>query len=204
MKKHLTEKQLKKLVKYIPPDELEQQEKDWEEVPDGYWKSVNFWYEFLKFYLASYSIDHYTLSVIIHEIQVQFHRYERIYLSYMDSIPLTHTGATGLLNALTVFDNNFLNIESIMIKVKSRTPFAENYIPNNIDDFRIKDAIPVNYCITGKEVILEIFNLLRKNRHKFEILSGSEMKLSGNKFEFVKKNKPKIYFRKISSEILYN
>ncbi len=86
MKKHLTEKQLKKLVKYIPLDELVQQEKDWEEVPDGYWKSVNFWYKFLKLYLASYSIDHYTLAVIIHEIQVQYHRYERLYLSYMDSI----------------------------------------------------------------------------------------------------------------------
>ena len=203
MKTHLTDDQIVKLFKYIPLIEMQYQEEYWGNVPESFWDSVNDWYEFLKQYLEGYSIDHHTLAIILHEIHVQYHRYKRTYLSYTDSIPLTHLGAKGLLNALTSFEENFLNVESIMIKTKSHTPFASNYKPKKLNDFRIKDDKPVTIRITGKEVILELFKLLRKNKNNFEILSESEEKLSGETFEFVKKNKPKIYFRKMSSVILY-
>lgn len=152
-------------------------------------------------YLKDYPIDHHSLSVILHEIQIQFHHYERKYLSFKDSIPLTHIGATGLLNALESFDQNFLNIESINIKTKSQKPFTKDHITKNIDDFRIQDSIPETCRITGKEVILQLFELVNKNKHVFENLSKSEEKLFGEPYEFIVTNKPKLYIRKRYSPV---
>ena len=197
IKKHLSDEQIEKLVRYIPLTELEFQEEYWGTVPNSYWDSVNNWYEFLKQFLESHPIDHHSLAIIMHEIQVQYDSYERKYLSYKDSIPINHSGATGLLNAIESFDNHFLNIESIIIKTKSHAPFKKDHITENINDFLIKDHIPISYRIIGKEVLLEIFRLLRNNKDKFETLSKSEEKLSGKTFDFIKKNKPKVYFRKM-------
>lgn len=204
IKKHITDKQIKKLLKYISLAELEYQEEYWGKVPDGYWKYVHKWYEFLNHFLESYPIDHYILAIIMYEIQVQYHCYERKYLSYKDTIPIMHSGANGLLKALESFDENFLNIESIIIKTKSHTPFPKDFELKNLNDFRTKDSQPVTYKITGHEVILEIFKLLSNNKNIFETLSKSEEKLSGKTYDFIMKNKPKVYFRKISSEIFYN
>ena len=57
MKTRLTDKQIKKLFKYIPLTELEYQEEYWGNVPESFWDSVNDWYEYLKQYLEGYTID---------------------------------------------------------------------------------------------------------------------------------------------------
>ncbi len=203
MKTSISNKQLKKILKFVSLEELEFQEEHWEEVPDSYWERVNNWNEFLIDYLKEYPVDHYTLSVILHEIQTQFHHYERKYLSFNDSIPLSHIGATGLLKALKSFDQNFLNIESINIKTKLQKPFSKDHITKNIDDFRTKDSIPETYRITGKEVILQLFELVKMNKHIFENLSKSEEKLFGETYQFIVNNKPKLYIRKRYSPIIY-
>ena len=203
MKTSISDKQLKKLLKYVPLEDLKLQEEHWGEVPDTYWIRVDEWYMFLIDYLKEYPVDHFSLSIILHEIQTHYHQYERKYFSYKESIPLAHSGAKGLLDALESFNDNFMNIESIQIQIKKHKPFTKDHITRDINEFRMKYAIPKTFKLTGKEVIIQLFKLVKENKHIFEPLSKSEEKLSGETYEFIIKNKPELFIRKLYSPVIY-
>ncbi len=203
MKKHLTEKQLKKLLKYISSEELKFQEVHWGKVPNTYWERVDMWHNFLLHYFPSDKIDHFVLALILLEMQSFYNLYTRIYDKKFKTDPMIDRGATGLLKSLDLFNANFLNIETINIKVKKLNPLTNKYKLSTLKDLSTKDAIIDNYIIEGKEVIIELFKLINNNQSIFQKISDREKKYEEKAPQVLIKNKPDIYLRKQFSPILY-
>ena len=203
MKKHITNKQLKKLLKYISPVELKFQEDHWGKVPETYWERVDMWYNFLIRYFPYYKIDHFVLAIILLEMQSYYNLYSRIYDKKFKTDPVSNNGATGFMESLELFNTNFLNIESLNIKVRDLHPLSSKDVPKTIDDLTFKDAIIKNYKIEGKEVIIELFKLINNHRDVFQKISDREKKYEKKAAQVLINNKPDIYSRKLFSPILY-
>jgi len=203
MKKHLTNEQLKKLLKYISPEELKFQEKHWGKVPYIYWERVNMWYNFLKRYFLNYEFDHFILSIILLEMQSFSTLNTRNYNKKFKTDQISDKGATGLLESLELFKTNFMNIESINIKVRVLHHLSTENVPKTIDDLTSKDSMIKNYKIEGKEVIIELFRLINNHRDVFQKIYDMEKRYDGKTAQIIIKDKPKIYLRKRFSPILY-
>jgi len=203
MKKHITDKQLKKLLKYLSPDELKFQEDHWGKVPETYWERVDMWYNFLIHYFSDYKIDHCVLAIILFEMQSYHNLHSRIYDKKFKTDPVSNNGATGFMESLELFNTNFLNIESLNIKVRDLHPLSTEDVPKTIDDLTFKDSIIKNYKIEGKEVILELFRLINENKDIFQKIADAENKYDEGSYQLKKINKPKTYLRKEFSPVIY-
>ncbi len=203
MIKHITDKQLKKLLKYISPEELIFQEEHWSNLPETYWERVDRWYNFLIHYFPDYKIDHFILAIILLEMHSYFNLYARIYDKKFKADPVSNNGATGLLESLELFNTNFLNIESLNIKVRALHPLSTEDVPKTIDDLTFKDSMTKNYKIEGKEVILELFKLINENKDIFQRIADAEKKYDEGLYRLQKGNKPKTYLRKEFSPVIY-
>ena len=203
MKKQITEKQLQKIIKYISPEELTFQEDHWGKVPETYWERVDRWNNFLMHYFQEYKLDHFILAIILLEMQNYFNLYARIYDKKFEIIPICDDGATGLLKCLEMFDANFLNIESVSIKVRALHPLSIEDKPESFKDIVTRDSSVKNYKIEGKEVILKLFRIINENKDSFQEIAEGENRFDDDKFQLQKKNKPKTYMRKKFSPLIY-
>jgi len=202
MEKSLSKKDKEKVEKYISLDEMNFLKKHYGEVPDTYWERVDMWYDFLKHYYPNEKIDHFVLAVILIEIQSYYNLYARIYNKKFNIDPVVDQGGKGLLESLDLFNNNFLNIESIDIKVKKFKRLKDDIKTITFNDLSAHSSTN-KYKIEGKEVIIEIFKLINNNRYVFQKISDREMKYEKTVTKILKKNKPKIYLRRRFSKILF-
>ncbi len=203
MQTYISDKQLKKVLKYISPDELLFQEEHWDFVPDTYWERINMWNDFLFHNFPDKKIDHFILAIILLEMQSYFNIYARIYDKKFEIIPVCDDGVTGLLKCLEMFNVNFLNIESVSIKVRALHPLSIEDKPESFDDIVSRDSSVKNYKIEGKEVILKLFRIINENKDSFQEIADGENRFDDDIFRLQKKNKPKTYLRKIFSPIIY-
>ena len=204
MEKSLSKKDKEKVEKYISLDEMNFLKKHYRKIPDTYWERVEPLYDMLKIYFESFSIDHRILAVIILEMQSFYTHYERLRYKAKVTVPVMNSGATGLIDALDLFNSNFLNIESVRITVRGSNPLDSDFTPNTLDELKLKDVLPGTFIIKGKEVLIELFRILNEKRQVFNELAQTEQKYMESKYLKLKKKKPKSYLRKIYSKILYH
>ncbi len=203
MKKGLSKKEKEKVEKYILLEEMKFLEKHWGKIPETYWQRVDMWYNFLIYYFPEYKIDHFILAAILLEMQSFHNLYARIYNKKFRTDPMVDKGAKGLLESQDLFNDNFLNIESINIKVKNLKPLKKDNKAKTFEDLTTQDSKIKNYKIEGKEVIIEIFKLINNNLSVFQKISDREKKYEEKTTQILMKNKPDIYLRKRFSTILY-
>lgn len=204
MKKGLLKKEKEKIEKYISLDEMNFLKEHYGEVPDTYWERAEPLFEFLTAYFQSLPIDHKVLAIIILEMQSYYTHYERLRYKAKELVPVMNSGATGLMDALDLFNRNFLNIESIRIIVRGYQPLGTGFTPESLDDLKLKDLQPITYIIKGKEVLLEMFRILNEKRQIFDELSQMELKYKDSKYQKLKKYESKSILRREFSLILYD
>ena len=204
MEKSLSKKEKEKIEKYISLDEMNFLKKHYRKIPDTYWERVESLYDLLLTYFKSLSIDHKILAVIILEMQSFYTHCERLRYKAKVTVPVMNSGATGLIDALDLFNSNFLNIESVRVTVRGRYPLDSGFTPDTLDELKSKDVLPETFIIKGKEVLLELFRIIRERRQIFDELSQMEQEYKDSKYHKLKKYKSKSILRREFSIILYD
>ena len=205
IKKILSNVLVEDLRNYIELQEIQYEFKYWKKLTSEFLNRIEYYSLEIKKLIPKSTINYRLLAFMISEFEFTSSPYDRLKYRIKEFYPQALSGANGLIAAMKLHDVNFYNIESIIITVKS-----DNIITEKIRDRKAlveakePDAVPRKPKITGIDVINEILRSVKANKSKFEQLAKSENNYMDPKYDFIKKTRLDMLFRRTFSRILYN